>query len=380
VQLTVIVPAFNASQDVEFLLRAMLPQLAPGDQCIVVDDCSTDQTREIIQRYPVTVLSMETQSGPAAARNWGACHATGDVLVFLDADVVPHADVLARIRETFATRSDVSALMGSYDESPACQATVSKFRNLLHSYTHRTGNSNSSTFWAGCGAIRRTVFLEYHGFDQKRFPRPAIEDVDLGLRLVAHGHKILLDPTLEVQHRKVWSLANMVSTDIWSRAVPWAALILETHSMPEDLSLKVSQQASGIAMGLALLALPLLIFAPTVGALALLAFVGLIVALNAPFYSFLARCGGWGFALRSIPLHWIYFVSCITGFGLALLQSLTVKKSAPRTTVERAQELEPLVPVVSPVLQTAAGSIEPISTVSPASLRAMAAHAQTPKA
>ena len=58
---------------------------------------------------------------------------------------------------------------------------VSQYRNLLHHFVHQHGHAEASTFWAGCGAIRRAAFDAVGGFDAARFPRPSIEDIELGL-------------------------------------------------------------------------------------------------------------------------------------------------------------------------------------------------------
>lgn len=78
--------------------------------------------------------------------------------------------------------TQVDALIGSYDDDPKSPDFISQYRNLMHCSVHQTGRSEASTFWSGCGAIRREVFLESGGFDET-YVRPAIEDIELGYRL-----------------------------------------------------------------------------------------------------------------------------------------------------------------------------------------------------
>ena len=113
--------------------------------------------------------------------------ATGEVLVFLDSDVIVRPDTFSRIRAAFAADPDLVALFGSYDDSPSPHGVVSTFRNLLHHYMHQRSAGLASTFWAGLGAVRRDAFLAVGGFDAERFPVPSVEDVELGLRLHAGG-------------------------------------------------------------------------------------------------------------------------------------------------------------------------------------------------
>ena len=148
-KLSVIIPARNAATHLDPLLAALRPQLFPDDECFLVDDGSTDDTAQIAKRHGIFVLAMKTPGGPAAARNLGASSAGGDVLIFLDADVVPHDGLLERMRQQLQQSPDMSALFGSYDVNPYEKSTLSRFRNLLHCYTHQHGNHDASTFWTG---------------------------------------------------------------------------------------------------------------------------------------------------------------------------------------------------------------------------------------
>jgi glycosyltransferase involved in cell wall biosynthesis len=318
-RLSIIIPAHNATRDLPYGLAALLPQLEGGDECLVVDDASSDETRSVATN--VRIVDMPQRSGPAAARNSGAAEASGDILVFLDSDVVPHAGLLKKIRAHFAQDSELAAVLGSYDDRPASQTIVSRFRNLLHCYTHRTGKPEASTFWAGCGAIRKDVFHRFGGFDQNRFPFPSIEDIELGTRLRAAGKKIVLDAELQVQHRKHWTFWSMVQTDVLRRAAPWTVLILESRQVPQDLNLKLSQRASVAATGAAVTMLGLSFAWLPAGWIAL-ALVLLVAAMNLPFYRFLAERGGWAFAIASMPLHWTYFLSSILGFIVGAIRYL----------------------------------------------------------
>ena len=147
-----------------------------------------------------------------------------------------------------------------------------------------------------------------------------MEDIELGWRLKRSGGRIRLDPELQVQHRKAWRLGSMLHTDVMRRALPWTRLILESGTMPLDLNLKASQRFSGAAVAVACLMLLLIPWAPGTAGSAAVALLATVVALNAPFYRFLASCGGWWFALRSIPLHLLYFLCGVLGYSIAFVQ------------------------------------------------------------
>ena len=205
------------------------------------------------------VLRLTRNAGPGAARNHGAERADGTVLLFVDADVVVAPGAVHRVAAAFAGDPGLAACFGSYDDRPRAPGLVSRYRNLLHHFVHQDGNAEAATFWAGLGAVRRTIFLGVGGFDAVRFPRPSIEDIELGYRLRRAGHRIRLDKGLQGTHLKRWGLASMVRTDVTCRALPWARLILETANAPADLNLRGAQRLSA---ALALLALAAAVLAP----------------------------------------------------------------------------------------------------------------------
>jgi glycosyltransferase involved in cell wall biosynthesis len=330
---SVIIPAHNAADDLGHLLAAILPQLGPEDECIVVDDGSTDDTVRVASQFAVRVVQSCRRTGPAGARNLGVLNAKGQVIVFLDADVVPHQDVLERFCVHFRAEPALAAVMGSYDEKPAAPGVVSRYRNLLHCYTHSTGYRNASTFWTGCGAIRREQFERFEGFDERRYPSPSIEDIELGARLRRAGECIVLDPEIRVQHRKQWAFAHMVRTDISARAVPWWDLILTSGSIPNDLNLKITQRLSVAMLVLAAAALPVLLWKPAVAAAGLIVvLVGLVIGLNIGFYRFLVKHAGWRLSLLGVPLHILYFACGVVGLIIALGRRLPHLKLAPASS------------------------------------------------
>jgi glycosyltransferase involved in cell wall biosynthesis len=88
--ISIIIPCYNSAPTLPRALASAIAQREAA-QILVVDDGSTDNSAEIVFRYArldarVNLLQMPTNSGPAAARNWGALHASAPVLAFLDAD------------------------------------------------------------------------------------------------------------------------------------------------------------------------------------------------------------------------------------------------------------------------------------------------------
>ena len=197
---------------------------------------------------------------------------------------------------------------------PASPGVVSQYRNLLHHFVHQNGPFREDmrpahTFWTGCGLIRRELFLAFGGFDPRLYPRPAIEDIELGYRLTRAGHRIVLARDVLATHMKRWTLFEMVRTDIFRRGVPWMLLIKRTGTVETDLNVKGNQKASVALTGLTLLAAVFGVLMPRAAAVAGMGLAA-IVALNRPLFAFFARRRGLGFAMAALPLHLLYYCCC----------------------------------------------------------------------
>jgi glycosyltransferase involved in cell wall biosynthesis len=243
-RIAVVIPAYNCGRQLEACLDSLQNSSFRDYECIVIDDGSTDDSMEVARRFPVCVISTGGRKGPAHARNLGVQAATADIVYFIDADVCLYPDTLDRVSTAFSQAPELVALIGSYDDSPDAPDFLSQYKNLTHHFVHQTARPQASTFWSGCGAIRRSVFLQLSGFDAERYQRPAIEDIELGYRLCSAGYKIELDRNLVVKHLKTWTFWSLVKTDILHRGIPWTELILRDGRMPDDLNLQLSQRVS----------------------------------------------------------------------------------------------------------------------------------------
>jgi GT2 family glycosyltransferase len=305
--LSIIVPVYNNAPDLRACLSALMASSCPDSEIIVVDDASTDDTPLIAAEKGVRLFRLARNMGPAAARNHGARHAQGDILFFVDADVIIGPGAVRHVARVFDECPDMAAVFGSYDASPQARGVVSQYRNLLHHFVHQHGNPEASTFWAGCGAVRRSAFEAVGGFDEQRFPRPSIEDIELGYRLRQAGYRIRLDKTLQGTHLKRWTLRAVIWTDVACRAVPWSRLLLESQNTPNDLNLTRGQRLSAALIGLAGTLLPLAAWQVELLGLPALALLG-VIALNRGLYAFFARQRGLGFAAACLPLHLLYYL------------------------------------------------------------------------
>jgi glycosyltransferase involved in cell wall biosynthesis len=300
-RLSVIVPATDRPPTLDRCVEAIRAALDPGDELAVVTE--------------------PPRCHPGVARNDGVTRTTGDVLVFVDADVEVRDDALARLRTAFEADSTLAATFGSYDDDPGEDGTVSAFRNLLHHHVHHESPGEATTFWTGLGAVRRSAFEAVGGFDPGlRY----LEDVDFGMRLAADGHRIVLQPEIQGKHLKRWSLWEMVRTDFVGRAIPWVELLLRHRQSTSALNLGWRHRLSGLSA--------------LVGAVALLsgrprpalAAGAALVALNRGFYGLLLRRLGPAAAGVGVVLHALHLVVGIAAVPVALVRHVLARGAEAR--------------------------------------------------
>jgi glycosyltransferase involved in cell wall biosynthesis len=318
--IAVIMPAYNAAAHLERSLPPLMSLLAQGDvsEVIVVDDCSTDATAGMAQGHGARVLRTPRNCGPGGARNLAAKEAKSEILWFVDADVVAHADGPRQIRAALSEPS-VCAVFGSYDDAPPAQGFAAQYKNLTHRYYHQRARQEASTFWAGCGAVRRVDFLEVGGFDVERFPLPSIEDIELGHRLRARGGRIRLVPSLQGTHLKPWTMGEVVRVDLFRRALPWARLMIREAGMADDLNVSVAERLRAGLAGLLVLSLVAALGMPALWWLLAAAAIAVFIANNA-YFTYMRARRGLGFALRSLLFHQLYYLYSASAFVYCLIE------------------------------------------------------------
>lgn len=322
--ISVITPAFNAAHYLAHSLPPLMRLLEKGVVCevIVVDDCSTETTsRSLIEEAGATYLCTPRNGGPGLARNLGAKCARGDLLWFVDADVVVNETAALRIQANFG-QPDVWAMFGSYDDNPPARNFASQYKNLVHRHYHQNGQSEASTFWSGCGVVRRDRFLDLGGFDVEMFPVPSIEDIELGYRMRGAGGRIVLDPGFSCTHLKQWTLKEVVLTDVLKRALPWSRLLANRRGGAGDLNLSPAERIRAGVSGLwaASLVVSATGFFWPVAPAACLALTACVGALNWQLGHYFATIRGPAFALRAVLFHQVYYLYSALTFVYARLR------------------------------------------------------------
>jgi GT2 family glycosyltransferase len=212
VRVAAIIVNWNAGSFLPAALDALAKQRRPADRIVVVDNASTDGSREAIARLPgVELIALDENVGFAAGNNIAAAVATDcDWLAFLNPDAFPEPEWLERLMRVaeehpdvamFASElriaSDPSRLDGTGD---AYHVSGLPWR-IAHGECAPTSYTGPQEVFSPCAAaalVRRDTFNDVHGFDPSFFCY--LEDVDLAFRLRLLGHRCLYVPGAVVRH------------------------------------------------------------------------------------------------------------------------------------------------------------------------------------
>ncbi len=196
---SVVIPAYNAENDIGLCLDALTQQNYPRDlyEIIVFDDGSVDSTGAIVRNHSVRYFYQQNQ-GPAAARNSGAKEANGEILLFTDSDCIPDSNWIEAMVEPFHDPETV-AVKGAYVNKN--RHIVARFAQIEFEERYAMLEKEDSidmvdTYSAG---YRKEIFSALGGFDT-RFPSANNEDTELSYRLASHKYRMIFNPKAIVCH------------------------------------------------------------------------------------------------------------------------------------------------------------------------------------
>lgn len=280
-------PAHNAEKTIRRCVEAVRDSVPAGTELIIIDDGSLDATREISRALCDRLVVLPCQSGASRARNEGIRVATGDIVLFVDSDVVINKAAVDGLLA--ALGSGLDAVFGAYEPLPPPEARsmATNYKNLVHHLTHVTGGPRlATTFWSGFSALYRDVFNAVGGFDPAVTRSADVEDIHLGYRLGTAGFRIGIEPASQVQHLKRYTTRGLFASDFFHRAIPWTRAMLELRTFRSDMNL-AGPSVVGVGMFL----------------------VGTLAAVAAPFTNVtlglvgaVGLIGGWLWTQRGIVL------------------------------------------------------------------------------
>jgi GT2 family glycosyltransferase len=213
---SIVICSHNRSADVSECLDALIPQIGAEAEVILVDSASDPKNEaemaNLATLYPAVTLTRVDQPGHSLARNRGVHSAAGDWVVFLDDDVVPFPDWLAKLSAVLTSAAPTQAVIGGgiYPRWPDCMTGkhFSKRWKMFLSLAEADEPGSVTDGYAVNGAnyaIRRRVLLDIGGFSQKvgRVGNRLIsgDECLVTYRALDAGWRAGFDPAFKVYHK-----------------------------------------------------------------------------------------------------------------------------------------------------------------------------------
>ncbi len=204
------IPCYNAERYIGQTIEGALRQTYSLEEIIVVDDGSTDQTREIAARYPVRVVAHDRNRGVTAARNTGFRCARNELVASLDADCVPEPDWLEQLIPLLDDLK-VGAAGGRLEETHL--TSIADRWRQAH-LPEDWGNAlvvNPPFLFGANGLYRKSAWERVGGYDEGTF-RAYGEDIYLCRRLRDLGYELIYSPLALVKHIKQDTVRSVLNT------------------------------------------------------------------------------------------------------------------------------------------------------------------------
>ena len=312
---SVIIPNYNSAKTIKSYVESVLSNDYTSFECIVVDDCSTDNSVELIKGMNCRIIRLKKNSGPAAARNTGVEHSKGDIVFFVDSDLILKTNAISEVAKTFAKNKEIGGVQGIYSPIPANKTFIAKIM-AIKKFTDFEGSKKLSFITGAITALRKDVFNEAGGFDI-RYRGADVEDYDLGHK-IAEKHLLLYNPNIQGEH--YFPTLIKACKNYFKRSGQWVSIFRKRKRFDSGAASKKGG-LSAIVSVLIILSLIISLFMPYVFIL-FFSLLLLFLILNSKFLKKAITQEGVIFTLESIPVLCILFNAALLGAAFSFIRMI----------------------------------------------------------
>ena len=277
--ISIVIPTYNSEKFMPNLLDSIFNNGIEDMEVIIVDDCSNDDTVKIAKSYPVRVIELEKNEGPAKARNIGVKAAKGDIIFFLDSDVIVLDGAIKEVKDYFGKNPSANCVIGICSTESLNNGFVPKYMAMFE-YIHLIGTKDNkvSVFAPRCGAVRKDFFEKIGGYNEM-YRGADVEDFE-------------------------FATFKQAARNYFKRAVMWVHLFLKEKKLDNA---GPTAPGNGIAAICAFFSFMGLFFIPFID-MAKYIFISLLIVFllaNIKWWNFMRKEAGFLFAVRALFLNYI---------------------------------------------------------------------------
>jgi len=328
--ISVIIPNYNGGATIGKCLEAAFASDYTSFEVIVADDGSTDNSVEIIKRFPCRLVQLEKHGGASKARNSGARQSRGELLFFTDADCLFAPDSLSLANRAASDKGDRCIIGGTYTPRPYDNDFFSIFQSVFIHYSETKKCDKPDYIASHAMVIHASTFKESCGFPEDFMP--ILEDVEFSHRLLRKGITLAMDAALQVQHIFRFTMKKSLG-NAYRKTKYWICYSLANRDLLADsgtasLELKVSGFAwlasafvvlCGIISGNMFFLLPLPVL------------LGVAAFVNRKLFSLFHKTGGCSFAVRAKLYYTLVYPAAVWAGTVAGLVEFLRRRFYART-------------------------------------------------
>ena len=259
-KISIIIPVYNRDELLFLCLKSIKNNFRSNIEVIVVDDCSPQPFRRLVEDFGYIYIRHDKNKGAGASRNTGVRNASCDVLLFIDSDIELYPDTIDKIANVFDDDNSISAVTVPISIENKFNNFASKYKTAFFRWSAIGMKSDVAYICTSCAAIKKDVFLKIGGFSEN-YKGASWEDTEMGLSIIEKGWRIRFCKDIEVIHNKKLSLMELIKSD-YGRTVDFVGLLIGKRKQINKFKkrgLKISNADKGVAVSLIIVNVMLLL-------------------------------------------------------------------------------------------------------------------------
>jgi len=319
---SIVIPIYNASHTIKKCLDSIFKQDFFDFEVVTINDCSTDNTKEIVDQYNVKQIILEKNSGPAAARNVGIKQTQGEIMIFIDSDIAfKNNNALSELAKVFKENPEIDGVIMIKDKVPLNKGLTPLYAAYYKYFLWNQPGEFYTTFTTQKSAVKKYVF-DNVGYFNDKYKKADVEDFEFGYRLNKQGYKIYIARHIKVLHH--FETFKQLTQKTLKRSWQWIRLFLKRKKFDSVYATKQRSIKTLIGAIVFVLAV-LLIFIPSLYYLLMAVFI-IYLLYTIGFYWFLIKEKKAHLVIPFLVLDLYFCFLTMLGAGLSVVAYIFERK------------------------------------------------------